>query len=236
MIAVALSLASLLLLSAILPTFAYASSGGEEKEVGWKTSYAVGKFSHSNPPMPDQLFKVYYRVINGTIDNLSTPPLQVVANVSSANSSGGGLLEVKYPRNYPYTNNPGAGGGAGNFVFFAQPLGGRDIQVEGSGTTTDCFFVLSVPFSGKVRITIVSAVIPEENFSFHGDSVPASCIPDTVVTNKSEITPLQQFKAGVPAKDVACGNGLDLIVQPVSGKPYCATHSTVVKLSQWWNV
>jgi hypothetical protein len=160
-----------------------------------------------------------------------------MANVSSGSSSSSGLLEVRYPRNYPYTNGPGAGGGVGSFVFFEQPFGGRDVQVEGNGTTADCFFDLSVPFEGKVRITIVSAIIPEvDNFPLHSDSVPASCLPDTVVANKGELTPLQQLKAGVAAKDVVCGNGHELIIQPISGKPYCATHSTVVKLSQWWRL
>jgi hypothetical protein len=221
-------------LSASIPNPAIAAESTTNNE--WNVSYSLGKFSHSNPPKPDQIFKIYYRVVNGTIDSVSTPLGAVAANVTSSDSSGG-VLEVKYPRNYPYSNDPdGKSAGVRSFTFFAKPLGGRDIEVAGNGTATDCFFILSVPFTGKTFIQIGSAILLDPTFAFHGDDVPVSCISDTVVTNNGEITPLQQLKAGVTSKDIVCGNGFELIVQPASGKPYCATHTTIIKLSNWWQI
>lgn len=219
-----------------IPNSAIAAESTTNNE--WNVSYSLGKFSHSSPPKPDQIFKIYYRVINGTIDSVSTPPGAVAANVTSSSDSSRGMLEVKYPRNYPYSNDPvGKSAGAGSFAFYAQQPGGHQmIEVAGKGTTTDCFFILSVPFTGKTSIQIGTSSIPDPTFAFHGDDVPASCIPDTVVTNNGELTPLQQLKVGVAAKDVVCGDGFELIVQPVSGKPYCATHTTIIKLSNWWHI
>jgi hypothetical protein len=77
-------------------TSASATNQGVSED--WNTSYSVGQFSHS--AKPDQIFKIYYRVINGTIEEINTRPLQVIAEVRSANPSGG-VFEVRYPRNYP---------------------------------------------------------------------------------------------------------------------------------------
>jgi hypothetical protein len=72
----------------------------EEQE--WETVYVVGKFLYSEPPIPDQIFKVQYRVVNGTVEKFVAGPFGAVAIV---NAKGNGVLEIIYPRNYPYTNN-----------------------------------------------------------------------------------------------------------------------------------
>jgi hypothetical protein len=68
-----------------------ASSGGLE----WQTAYAVGKFSFAKPPKPDQIFKIQYRVVNGTVENFYAQSW-TSADVSTVN---GGVMEIKYPRN-----------------------------------------------------------------------------------------------------------------------------------------
>lgn len=92
--------------------------GDREQEQEWKTYYLVGKFLYNKPPKPDQLFKIYYRVINGSVDSFSalapralpgneTVGLFLVANVSSTSNTGvNGLFEIKFPRNFPYLNGP----------------------------------------------------------------------------------------------------------------------------------
>lgn len=208
----------------------------------WKTSYFVGKFGRfdkvvlSDPQKPDQIFKVYYRVINGTTDDFSATPLRIVSDVSSDNGSG--TLEVKFPRNYPYTDSPeGMSTGANSFTFFMQHPNEREEGFYANSSTTDCFFVFSIPFTDRTRIAIIGTSLLQ-NYTFHGDRVPSSCIPDTVVSNvitmkDGTISPFQQFKTGVAAKDIACKEDLKLIINP-KGKPYCATEETIKFLNRVW--
>jgi hypothetical protein len=137
--------------------------------------------------------------------------------------------------NYPYTNEPKSSGpGAGSFIFFAQPSGVREEQVLGNTTTTDCFFAISLPFTGKTKLSVTSSFIPEENFVFHGDDVRDGCIPETIAA-AGAISPLLQIKAGIAAGDVVCKEGLELVVHP-NGKPYCATPATAKMLKERWHI
>jgi hypothetical protein len=213
----------------------YAIAAESTATNGWRVSFSLGKSSHSNPPKPDQIFKIYYRAINGTVDDVDTSPLKVVANITSSDSNGG-LLEVKYPRNYPYTNDPkSTSAGADNFIIYAQQAGNREEQILANGTTTtDCFFIFSIPFKEKTRITLTSSLIPEENFGFHGDNVPENCVSETIA-EQSNISPLAQVKAGVLTKDVVCKDGFERILHP-NGKPYCASSKTITILKDRWHI
>lgn len=140
----------------------------------WNTAYIVGEYRYSDPPKPNQTFKMYYRVTNGEVESLTTNP--IVANVTS---SGNGILEIMFPRNYPYTNHEN---GIHNFVIDSRIDPARNIQ--DNRVTTDCFFVFSIPFSGSDSIELgwISLLWQEP---WHGDEVAESCVPRTIV----QVTP-----------------------------------------------
>ncbi len=45
-------------------------------------------------------------------------------------------------------------------------------------------------------------------------------------------TPLEQFRAGVPAKDVKCNEGLQLVIKSEDGYPACVKPETALKLAE----
>jgi hypothetical protein len=220
---ISLLLASSLFLPLLLSAPAYASNGDEE----WRTAYKVGKFLNSEPPKSDQIFKIQYRAVNGTIESLGVPD-EVAAIVTS---DGNGTLQIRYPRNYPYTNDIDGGGDPVVII--------NEIDVIASQDMTDCFFVFSIPFTGSSRIVLAWAYQAVEQ-PRHGDVIPDSCISQTVVESvpvrqDGTISPLHQVRAGVAAEDVACKEGLELVINP-NGKPYCAQPSTAIVLRERWNL
>lgn len=203
--------------------------------LGWQTAFAVGRFSYAEPPKPDQIFKIQYRVINGTAENFRAQ-MGASANVSSVD---GGILEIKYPRNYPYTNS--------NSDQFEPPvlfINGMEPPQVPTPEITECFFVFSIPFKESIGIELAWAYLLWQE-PFHGDEIPDYCItetvvPDVVVKKDGTISPLHQFKAGVKAQDVICGGILEpeeyrLVIHP-DGRPYCVTRESATELIQRWGV
>jgi hypothetical protein len=223
----AIGFAIVLVLSILVPSISTAqvlSSTGEE----WKTAYMVGKFLYSDPPKPDQIFKIQYRVLNGAIEQLTVGQTKVISN-------GNGTLEIKFPRNYPYTNEDATMAPiyVNPMVFFeAEPY--DEVTEITYNDITDCFFMFSIPFAGNRSIALVWSYLLWTE-PHHGDDVPDSCIPQTVVENvptrnDGTITPLQQFRAGVAAEDAVCPvrqqeeEQIMLLISP-DQKPYCVKWS-----------
>ncbi|NWG37492.1 hypothetical protein [Nitrososphaera sp.] len=224
-----IALAAMLLVLPILPVYA--------SESEWKTAYGVGRFLYSDPPRPDQVFKIHARAINGAVEELHAGESWFSANVTSAHD---GILEIRYPRNYPYTNEFINEPGVQPLLF----VNGMETLPEATpAEVTDCFFVFSIPFSESAEIGLAWPYLAVAE-PHYGDDVPDSCTPETIVnvpTRKDgTISPLQQFKAGVKAEDVLCGDGYlnneyRLVVHP-DGKPFCVTRSSATELIQRWGV
>jgi len=196
----------------------------------WKTAYIVGKFLNSEPPKPDQIFKIQYRVMYGTMESFDIQQgidgYLMHNTITIKVSSNDGVLEIKFPRNFPYANS---GSGIGDFIFLVDD---EDGSIEDSRITTDCFFVFSIPFSGSIEIGMpLSSILIKS--PYRGDNIPDSCASQTLVENvptkkDGTISPLQQFRAGVAAEDVPCPQTQEfmLMISP-SGKPYCVDSSDV---------
>jgi len=203
-------------------------------EPNWESIHAVGTFLNSKPPKPDQIFKIQYRVINGTIVEFNTPNNNtlgfggdIVAKVKSSND---GRLEIKFPRNYPYTNSENMDGETSGPPIF---INGKYAKF-GFGMT-DCFFLFSIPFTSFSEIELMWTYILVPT-PYHGDYIPYQCISQTVdvhVREDGTIFPLHQFRAGVKAEDIVCKEGLGLIIKP-NGKPYCVSPSTAERLADLW--
>lgn len=224
-VAMVFSVLMIIAIFASLPfTPALAGSDGD-----WKTAHIVGRFHYSNPPIPDQIFKIQYRVLNGTIENVETPS-SIIFNVSTTNN---GLLEVKFPRNHPYHNDMQSTP-AGNFNFLNIK---QNDAFESNVVVTDCFFVFSVPFNNDAEVTMSWFYILN-GAPVHGDSIPESCMAQTLIENvptkdDGTISPLHQVRAGVIPEGVLCRADLELILNP-EGKPYCATEQTIEFLNKVW--
>ncbi|MEM2140433.1 hypothetical protein [Nitrososphaera sp.] len=226
-----IALAAMLLVLPILSVPAYAS------ESEWKTAYSVGKFDYVNPPKPDQIFKIQYRVTNGTIDDVHAK-FGFSGNINTTADTA--ILEIKYPRNYPYTNSEAAHPLPPPIVF----VNGLEIDAPTDPEITDCFFEFSVPLEMNGKVEIVWTILPT-NRPFHGDGVPDYCIPETVVQGvavKSDgtISPYHQFKAGVSAQGIVCEGFLELeqymlVIHP-DGRPFCVTRESATDLIQRWGV
>lgn len=212
----------------LAPAVAVASTQNNTAE--WKTAYTVGKFLNSEPPKPDQIFKIQYRVLNGIIDRFNAGGSEIIAHVNSNNT---GTLEIRHPRNYPYTN--AAENIPGNLIIH---VNGENISSY-DYDTTDCFFVFSIPFKGSAEVQAAWAY-QAVNTPYYGDDIPDSCITQTVVQDvpvrsDGTIPPLHQFKAGVLAEDVICREGFELVISP-DDKPYCVKPKTLQILKDRWNI
>lgn len=205
----------------------------------WKTVFTAGQFLYSDPPKPDQIFKAYYRVINGALEKFAVHDTKV-------SSSGNGTLEIMWPRNYPYTNYEGntAPHPDENPTAFLNTKPYPDIAPVTHTATTDCFFVFSIPFTGNQSIWLAWSYAAT-NLPYHGDAISDTCTPQTLVENvptrkDGTITPLQQFKAGVAAEDTVCPptkpdeTPTMLLISPY-GKPYCVkiTNEGFMKRHGW---
>lgn len=216
-----------------IPIQAASSSANNEE---WKTSLVVGTY-HPVPGTysdePDQIFKVYYRVLNGTIDKVGREQVQVSSN------NGNGTLEIKFPRNYPYTNEDASIAPISvrpMVIFEAEPYD-EMIDITYSHLT-DCFFVFSIPFTYNKTIGLVWTYLLWEKPA-HGDTIPDSCISQTMIDNvptkkDGTISPLQQVKAGIAPRDVLCSSPNNMLIISMSDKPYCAPENIVTKLRKIW--
>ena len=220
----AFSLALISLLPVALSAPTYASTDEEE----WETHYAVGRFHNSEPPKPDQIFKIQYKAINGTVESFDVHQViddvlmdnVIIANVRSSNN---GALEIKFPRNFPYTNTEGA-----DFEWFLV-VDDENRDVEHTKATNECFFVFAIPFAGDAEIKITTASILTKS-PYHGADVSDICIPRTLTDR-----PQHQVMAGIAVENVQCPEGLHLVIGPKE-KPYCATLDSVEILKERWNL
>lgn len=137
----------------------------------WKIHQIIGKFLNSNPPKPDQVFNLQYRVINGSLLNLTTDKYgQFVIHVEGNDK---GFLDLRIPQNYPYSNiltdKPRA-------IIF---VNGVDLLQKYSFEKSDCFFEYSVQFSGKSVITLGFLAYP--GIPYSGNNVPNYCLHESSV-------------------------------------------------------
>jgi len=195
----------------------------------WKIANIVGRFVNSEPTKPDQIFKIQYRVVNGTVENFRAPN-EIIAEV---NANDSGVLEIKFPRNYPYTNDISNTGGEP--VLF---INGQSSAPE--YTATECFLAFSIPFVGNSEIGLVWSYLTTDD-PYHGDNVPESCIDQAVVKDvpvkkNGTIRPLNQVRAGVAPEDVRCPEGMQVLVRPADNKPYCAPPHILDMLKDRWNI
>lgn len=227
---IALLLSTLLVV--LTPASAQLPSGGAAAD-RWAIAYSLGRFYFNDPPKPDQIFKIQYKITDGTVDIATSQSTGSFTIYIDSNRDG--LVEVKYPRTFPYSDA----------VSIVEGIDGRDaivfvneIEEFHEMEVTDCFYEFSIPFSGDTKIDVVWPFLGAM-FPHHGDDVPARCIEETVVANVPTradgiIAPLQQFKVGIDVQDIVCPAGFTLLISPFE-RPYCATSASAEILNERWN-
>lgn len=138
----------------------------------WSVQQVIGKYLNSDPPKSDQVFNLQYKVVNGTLQNLTTDKYgQFIMHVHGNDK---GSLILKIPQNYPYSNiatdRPRA-------IIF---VNGMDLLQKYSFEKSDCFFEYTIPFSGKSVITLGFLAYPEK-LPYNGNIVPNYCLSQRMV-------------------------------------------------------
>lgn len=205
----------------ILANRVFADNSSDMEKTEWKIHPTVGKFLYSEPPKHDQIFKVQYRVINGTVDSIKENQGAFGFKINATNNNG--LFEIKIPLNFPHTNDLNETNGKNYAVLINDRY--IDEYLNGPNIRDDCFFGFSIPFSKSVSIEVAPSTIPE-NFPYHGSQVPQHCIKETILS----IPPLQQLKSGISANDIVCKEGFELIFKSKNDSPACVKAETKEKL------
>ena len=221
-------LLGLFLFLPILSTI-YASSNNNEE---WETGYSVSKFFRS--VQPDQISKIHYRAINGTVEKFNMYVFNTAINgnfIFQVDSNNDTILEIRVPRNHPPAENVSTFDGPMIIATENDSI----VYFEYKTDVGYCFYVFSIPLNGSSEIE-VAWPYPS---GFSKVDVPDYCIPHTVVEDvplrkDGTISPLHQFRAGVAGEDIVCNEGLDLLIR-IDGKPYCVAPSTVKELNERWN-
>jgi hypothetical protein len=138
----------------------------------WSVQQVIGKYLNSDPPKSDQVFNLQYKVVNGTLQNLTTDKYgQFIMHVQGNDK---GSLILKIPQNYPYSNiatdHPRA-------IIF---VNGMDLLQKYSFEKSDCFFEYTIPFSGKSVITLGFLAYPEK-LPYNGNIVPNYCLSQRMI-------------------------------------------------------
>jgi len=207
----------------LIPYFTYyvfSLSESIESNENWKKYYLLGQFSDTNSES-NKIFLFEYKTINGTVDSFNHRNFSTLIVETNDND---GVFELKFPRNYPYTNDPKQNPGD-NFLVLKN-------KIETASFTTrldECHFVFSIPYSGQTRIDIAWTYLlsGSELYKKHGDEIPKYCINQTIVEG---LRPLHQFKAGVESNDIQCKDNFGVVIKTSDGSSACVTPETKQKL------
>lgn len=217
----------------------------------WHKLYVVGHYVNSNPPKPDQIFVVQYK-INATSESITSANDNIIASVDTTDK---GLFELKIPRNMPYHNTGAYAGNATGFDFtvlingfdswlYYHPKSNmtEDARKQLINTVTrpppypesytkydDCYYYFSIPFYTHAEIKIVYGFNGLISSPYHGDNIPSYCNAKTIV---SYMPPLEQINAGVDPKNVSCIMGFVTILHPGNNTPSCVKPNTANILTE----
>lgn len=185
----------------------------------WHKYYYLGKFDHVFPTKPDQIFVIQYKTSNGSVEKImGVPDTNLRFYAQSADS---GLLVIKFPRNYPFSDENW------NYPTYVNSILTivNDEPVQSKPITTDCFFVYSFPFSRNSKIDLAFMSILQFT-PHHGDDLSPNCNHQTT----EYIPPLKQVQAGILPMNVKCDKGFDVLLNPDNKTISCIKSSNAEKL------
>lgn len=218
----------ILMLVALLPIFYFANSyisfaDSSEDDENWHNYYLLGRFFDTDSSKFNKIFLFQYRTVNGTVDLFTHD--DIPGFIAETHSDRKGLFEIKFPRNYPYTNNPNPTSNNHNFIVLINKTETDSFTMK----KDECHFVFSIPYSGQTQIKLYWTYLlsQSEVYKRHGDEIPKQCINETIVDG---LPPSQQFKAGVEAQNIQCKESLQLVIKSIDGSPACVKPETKTEL------
>jgi hypothetical protein len=213
----------------------------------WHKLYFLGKFTNSYPPKPDQIFIAQYKITNATLQSITG---NFGGISTTADTSDKGLLEIKFPRNFPYSNQgPDPhdffilinGFGAWSYYHPDSPMT-EDARKQLLNTVTrpppypdsysgkdDCYYLFSIPFYTYAKIDIIYGFNGLILSPYQGESIPQYCNKQTMAEH---LPPLKQISWGIEPKKVKCDEGFDVILHPDAKSISCVKIGSVSKLVQ----
>ena len=238
-------------------SYLYVVDTAHAQEQPWEPLEIVGKYINSDPPIPDQTFVAQYRISGGELLSIKGEQTQVIA---IANTTQNGLFELKFPRNFPYSNDGWDEegllflmiNGYGTNVYYlpettsmldhVRPKIINDIDrppphPETYEKVSDCYYEFKIPFYTYAKIEIVygaNGLIPSP---YHGDKVSDDCLALTISDHKKPIyyylmPPLKQEDAGIKIGQIVCSPDKKLVWMTSDNSPLCVTSETKSKLSE----
>ncbi|MGI0008494.1 MAG: hypothetical protein ACRD92_02630 [Nitrosopumilaceae archaeon] len=207
----------------LIPYFthlAFSLSESIENHKNWEKHYLLGQFSDTDLES-NKIFLFEYRSINGMVDSFTHDGFSTLVAETHDND---GVFKLKFPRNYPYTNDPKQSPGA-NFLVLENGIETASFTKR----IDECHFVFSIPYSGQTQIKIAWTYLLSESelLKNHGDEIPEHCINQTIVDG---LRPLHQFKAGVESNYIQCKEEFELAIKSSDGTPACVKPATKLKL------
>ncbi len=181
-------------------------------EQQWKNHWIGGNYYNSNSQLTFQVFKISYKISEGDVENVEY--LNHINNiVFKTKIDTSGILQVKYPRNLPYTNNP----------FEDDIL----ILVNGEETKfdeekTECYREFSIPLQDDSSDIELLGTFNLGSSPIRSIEVPNKCI--------LKPSPLHQILNGNLPENIICKPDLDLIFKSTDGSPACVKPKTAEKL------
>lgn len=207
---------NLLLISIILisvsgivttPTFVLADDS-------WKLEQLTAKHQSDESKMYD-IFLIYHKLSTGNVSfSTSGDDVWFTGFVFDVETSQADNLEIKIPRNFPYTNS------ANTFGKMLVLINGEENH-DHILKMTDCFLQYSIPVNENLEIELAPMTLLVSDPPFIGENVPNHCLVETLL-----LPPKQQIKNGIAPKDIICRDNLELIFKSSDNSPACVKPET----------
>ena len=141
-------------------------------QLGWKVEQVIGIY-HNDESKSDEIFLIQHKLTTGDVSFSNNGFGSFKFDLYTQQ---GDTLEIKIPRNYPYSNTS-------SFFMFALVNGDQEYAVH---DMTDCFLHFSIPVHGKTMVQLI-AVNHASNSPFIGEVVPDHCLEKTILASPTQL-------------------------------------------------
>ena len=191
----------------------------EQYMTGYDFVYRIAAEGHGEPKNPNKIYKIFYKMHNGTVTFFES--LEGNGFAAFVHGKSDDILEIKIPRNYPHTNYDK------HWDWMAiQTIKDENYEINFEIEKTRCLATFLIPVADDSKIE----VFPGYNLGsdpFHGDNMKWYCDRFDDV----HLPPYKQLDIEIERGEVWCKEGLDKFWRD-GDKPVCVSHNTKAKLLQ----
>lgn len=165
-----------ILTSTMIPVFG--------KELEWKSYNATVEDLTDSVHVSMHTFNTQYRIFNGT----GTFQVHNHAFIANIDSKTNGMFELQIPKNFPYYN--GKDGPSEKEKYIVIENGYNLTTSQYTKTTSDCFFIYSIPFYMNSTIRVESTDTLFLMTPIYGDKIPDYCMSKTMIPEFPFVIPV----------------------------------------------